>query len=137
VLDRETCHASTNAIVLGGAAAPACAERETKPCDACNCPPSDSICASRCGTSSGVLTPQMQLTSDFAELIHGCGDLPEQCFLEVDFAAGCATSLIASLPGPTGTYDSLLECIERALDSLHFECADSLECAIVSHSTLP
>jgi hypothetical protein len=137
VLDRESCASTTNAIALGSAPAPACAERKTQPCLACNCPPSDSLCLARCSIPSGLTTPQMQLNGDFADLVQSCGDLPSECSLQVNFTNGCATSLLAGMPGPPGGYDVLLGCIERALDSVHFECADSLECAVVSLSTLP
>jgi hypothetical protein len=138
VLDRENCKSSTDAVQLGGASATACADRASIPCHACNCPPSDSLCASRCGAPSGRMTPQEQLDSDFANLIHGCGDLGWVNFtFQADFVAGCATSLIAQLPGPSGTYDPMIACIAGALDNVHFECADSLQCAIVHFSTLP
>ncbi len=137
-LDRHTCKSATDAIQLGGTAAPLCADRPTVACQACNCPPSDSLCAARCGTTSGGVTPQEQLDSDFADLIRGCGDWPVNGFtFQADFVGGCATSLIAQTVGPAGTYDSLVECIARALDGVHFECADSLDCAILYFSALP
>ncbi len=135
-LDRLLCDRKTDALELG-AGALACEERGTKECNACNCAPSDSVCAMRCGSSSGLVTPQEQLNGDLDDLIRSCGGLPNESTIQVIFTDGCATALAASLPGPPGTYDALRECIEQALDEVHFECADSLECAEVVYSTLP
>ncbi len=137
VVDRDVCNLPTAAIALGSTGAPTCAERETKPCAACNCAPSDSVCAMRCGASSSITTPQEELDLvDLSELVDSCGGLPNESSIQVTFANGCATALAASMPGPPGTLDVLLECIEQSLDRVHFECADSLECGGTGRSTL-
>lgn len=136
VVDHVACNLPTDAIPLGSAGAPACAARETKLCTACNCAPSDAVCAKRCGGSSGITTPQWELDVDLSELADSCGGLPNESGFQVAFANGCATALAAWMPGPPGTFDGLLQCIEQALDRLHFECADGLACGAISRSTL-
>lgn len=137
VIDRVLCAAMVSPIQLGSTGAPACAARETIPCHACNCAPGDSICVARCGHPSGTRTPQMELAEELDSLIvQTCGELPNESSVQVRFANGCATALDAQMPGPPGTFATLVSCIGEALDRVHFECADSLECAGTGRSTL-
>jgi hypothetical protein len=136
VVDRDVCDPATALIPLGATGAPACAERQNKPCAACNCAPADSVCAKRCGTSSGITTPQDELNLDLSQLTDSCGGLPNESSIQVIFVNGCATAVAASLPGPPGTFDDLIACIKQSLDRVHFECADSLECGGTGRSTL-
>ena len=78
---------------------------------------------------------QTLLQSQFSTLIDGCGGLPDESSLEVEFQGGCATRLSASISGPPDHAD-LLGCVGKALDALHFACADDLDCASVKRSTL-
>jgi len=118
VLDRLVCTFSGVLSPLGVGAG-ACSERTVEPCAAHD--PS---------------TPQTLLQSQFSAIVDGCGSLPDESSLEVEFQGGCATRLSASISGP-GDHADLLGCVGKALDALHFACADDLDCASVRRSTLP
>lgn len=139
VIDREVCRPQAYTMALGNANAPVCGQRQRVPCTACDCAPDDSLCAARCGGSSGLETPQEELDRDLVSLIQTCGQQPSESTFEVTFASGCATSLAVTMPGPLGSYnlyDSLITCIQQQLDQVHFDCADSLDCAVSTNSTL-
>jgi hypothetical protein len=118
VLDRLVCTFG-GAVSSLGVGAGACSERKVEPC----------------GTHD-LLTPQTLLQSQFSTIVDGCGGLPEESSLQAEFQGGCATRLSASLSGAADQAD-LLTCVGNALDALHFDCADGLDCASVERSTLP
>jgi hypothetical protein len=118
VLDRLLCTFSGIVSPLGVGAV-ACSERKVEPCGA-----------------HDLSTPQMLLQSQFSTIVDGCGGLPDESTLQVEFQGGCATRLSASLSGATDQAD-LLSCVGKALDALQFACADDLDCASVKRSTLP
>jgi hypothetical protein len=117
VLDRLVCTFSGTVSTLGMGAG-ACSQRKTEPC-----------------ATHDLLTPQTLLQSQFFTIVDGCGGLPDESSLQVELRGGCATRLSASLSGPTDHAD-MLSCVGKALDALHFACADDLDCASVERSTL-
>ena len=120
VLDRMVCESNGKAVELGRDAG-ACSERETVPCD-----------------PQGITSPQELLNAQFDQLVaRECGELPNESSLEVEFVDGCASGLVAAISGPTDGSAPLVACIERALDVVHFACADGLDCAATERSTLP
>ena len=116
MVDQLAC--SGGAPVTPLAAGEPCAGRHAEPC-----PVHD------------LLTPQGLLNEQFATIVDGCGGLPDESSLEVEFDAGCATGFSAQLHGATDA-SPLLGCVENALGALHFSCADGLACARVERSTL-
>jgi hypothetical protein len=117
VLDRLVCTFSGTVSILGMGGG-ACSERKVEPCGA-----------------HDPITPQTLLQSQFSAIVDGCGGLPDESSLQVEFRGGCATRLSASLPG-AADYAVMLSCVGKALDALHFACADDLDCASVERSTL-
>jgi hypothetical protein len=117
MLDRLVCTFSGMVSPLGMGAG-ACSERKVEPCGA-----------------RDLLTPQTLLQSQFSAIVDGCGGLTDESSLQVEFRGGCATRLSASLSGAADHAD-MLSCVGKALDALHFACADDLDCARVHHSTL-
>jgi hypothetical protein len=117
VLDRLVCTFSGTVSPLGVGAG-ACSERKVEPCGA-----------------HDPITPQTLLQSQFFAIVDGCGGLPDESILQVEFRGGCATRLSASVPGAADHAD-MLSCVGKALDALHFACADDLDCASVERSTL-
>ena len=119
VLDRLVCNLTGVLSPLGvGVGVAACSRRKVEPCGARD--PS---------------TPQTLLQSQFSTVVDTCGGLPDESTLEVEFQGGCGTRLSASISG-LGDHADLLGCVGKALDALHFACADDLDCASVVRSTL-
>ena len=116
VLDQLAC--SSNAPVTPLAAGEPCTGRQAEPC-----------------MVHDLLTPQGLLNEQFATIVDGCGGLPDESSLEVEFDAGCATELSVQLHGATDA-SPLLGCVENALGVVRFSCADGLACARVERSTL-
>ena len=117
VLDRLVC-TFTGRISALGTSGGTCADRPVKPCDV-----------------HDQSTAQLSLQGQFSEIVDACGDLPNESILQVEFQGGCATRLSDSISGPSD-HAELLSCIGKALDALHFACADDLDCASVERSTL-
>lgn len=117
VLDRLVCTFDGMVSPLGVGAG-VCSARTVEPCGA-----------------HDLITPQTLLQSQFSVIVDACGSLPDESSLQVEFHGGCATRLSASpsLANQAG----ILSCVGKALDAVHFACADNLDCASVKRSTLP
>jgi hypothetical protein len=86
--------------------------------------------------SYGFDTPQVLLDGDLQRLVSECGGLPDESTVQVDFADGCATAILAEVSGPPSHGEAIAACLAPKLAATRFACAVGLSCAIVSQSTV-
>jgi hypothetical protein len=85
--------------------------------------------------STDPVTPQDELDRDVERVAAECGQVPDETSIEVLFLYGCATNLELRSRASSDT-SPLIDCLERKLDALLFECAEGLSCGMFTHSTM-